>query len=458
MSLLAVAIMVCTVAISCANSGVRTISSVAELAEAAAMSGGNIKMTPGVYKMRDYLTLDVIRNTPYADAMKRKAMILFTGSDNTFDLEGVTIEIDTEFLSAFGASINEIQITGANNTIKGLTITDIGNNPPTTKGARSFVITGDNNKIDGLTLNMSGSHPFGYGDLLGKGGTHVTRLNKHSGLLVEGKGDTIINCSIYSRSFGHLFFVQGGRDVYFENCYAESMVRSTDDMLAEKSGVAYDVDFASVYKNRDGKSVITPGYMKSMSECGFRNYGTGGPEKNKTGKVTLVNCRAKNTRIGFAFTRMDEDMNIVDCEAQGCEVSYYLSGVDVKSSRGDAQYGPLLNMSKQSNRACDIELELMPTVSDYTVHCLAAILGNNHKIKISNYNGQARTKELPILVGASSPAANNGFSPMGQAPAGDIELINNTGMPVELNSTSTNCVIVSDGKVTDKGTNNKVNK
>ncbi|MFI3292970.1 MAG: hypothetical protein SNI70_05580 [Rikenellaceae bacterium] len=456
MSLLSVAIMICTVAISCANSGVRTISSVAELAEVAALSNTKVKMTPGVYQMKDYLTPKVIRNTQFADAMNRKAMILFSGSGNTFDLEGVNIEIDTELLGAFDASINEIQITGANNTIKGLTITDIGNNPPTTKGARSFVITGDNNKIDGVTLNMSGSHPLGYGDLLGKGSSKVTRLNKHSGLLVEGLGDTIVNCSIYSKSLGHLFFVQGGRDVYFENCYAEAVVRSTDDMLAEKSGVAYDINFKSVYKNRDGESVITPGYVKSLSECGFRNYGTGGPDKNKTGKVTLVNCRAKNTRIGFAFTRMDEDMNIENCEAQGCEVSYYLSGVDVKSSRGDAQYGPLLNMSTQSDKPCNIELELFPTVSDYTVHCLAAIRGNNHKIKISNYNNQSRTKELPILIGTSSPAANNGFSPMGKAPAVGVELINATGMAVELNTTTSNCTVTSDGKVTDNGTDNKV--
>ncbi len=426
------------------TSSVRKIDSIAELVEAAAMSDVNIKMKPGIYQLSSYLTDEIIRNTPYADSMRRKAMVLFSGSNNVFDLEGVVIEVDTELLSKYDASINEFQITGHNNVIKGLTITDIGNHPPTTRGARSFVITGDYNKIDGLTLNMSGSHPLGYGDLLGKGQIKVTRLNKHSGVLIEGLADTLLNCSIRSNSFGHLFFIQGGRDIYFENCYAESSVRSTDDMLAETSGVAHEIGFKSVYKNRFGKSVITPGYVKSLSECGFRNYGTGGPEKHTTGRVTLVNCKAKNTRIGFAFTRMDGDMVIENCEAIGCEVAYFLAGVDVKASRGDAQNGPLLNMSDLSNRPCNIELALIPTASDYTIHCLAAIRGNDHKIKLTSYNGEVRAKgkELPILVGVSSPSANNGFSPMGKAAAANIELVNLTGMPVEIKDTANNITLI----------------
>ncbi len=440
-----------------ANAEGLVISSVKELAEAAAESNNSVKMTPGVYQLKDYLTSDVIAAMPFSDSMNRKAMLLFSGSNNVFDLTGVTLEIDTELLGAFNSSINEIQITGANNLIKGLTVNDIGNNPPSRKGARSFVITGDNNKIDGVTLNMGGSHPFGYGDLLGKGSQQVTALQKHSGLLVEGLCDTIINCRIYSKSFGHLFFVQGGRDIYFENCYAEALVRSTDEMLAETSGVAFDVGFKSVYKNRDGEAKITPGYVKSLSECGFRNYGTGGPDKNKTGRVKLVNCKAKNTRIGFAFTRGAEDMVINDCEAVGCEVGYYLSGVEVKGSRGDAQYGPLMNILCLNTAVpCDIELELMPTASDYTVNCLAAIAGDGHKIKITKYEGLTREKELPIMVGMVGPSANNGFSPMREGKSSNVTIDNQTGMPIILNNLTSSCYIITDGKVTDDGISNKI--
>ncbi len=447
----------CTLFSLQAQSSTTAITTVEELVKAAAGSNGNYKMTPGTYQLSDYLTPEVISNTQYADSMKRKAMLLFSGSNNIFDLSGVVLQIDTDLLNKFDASINELQIIGHNNSIIGLTVTDIGNYPPTNKGARSFVITGDNNTIDGVTLNMSGSAPYGYGDLLGKGDAHVVRLNKHSGMLIEGLNINILNCRIFSRSFGHLFFVQGGRNVLFENCYAEAAIRSTDQMLAETKGVAFENDFRAVYANRDGKQVITPGYMKSMSECGFRNYGTGGPEKNRTGVVTLRNCKAKNTRIGFAFTQMGEAMTIENCEAQGCEVSYYLSGVDVKESRGDAMYGPLLTLCK-SKTPSNIDLQLMPTTSEYTLHGLAIIEGENHKIKISKYDDQTRSIEHPIVIGQAGPSANNGFSPMRHTEAKNIEIINTTGMPVILNPTATSCTVTTNGETTDNGEANKIKR
>ncbi len=433
------------------------ISSIAELAKAAKESNQRVKMKPGVYQMADYLTPEVIENTPFADKINRKAMILFSGSNNTFDLTDVTLEIDTRLLSAFKVSVNEIQINGSGNEIKGLTINDIGNYPPSGRGARSFVITGDENTVDGVTLNMSGSAPYGYGDLLGKGGGSVVRLNKHSGMLIEGRAITIVNCSIYSKSFGHLFFIQGGRDVLFENCYAEAVMRSTDDMLAEKSGPAYDVDFESAYKNYDGTKKIAAGYVKSLSECGFRNYGTGGPEKHRTGAITMINCKAKNTRIGFAFTRIDGDMKIENCEAQGCEVGYSLTGVSVKSSRGDAQNGPLFNISK-SAKPSDVELEVMPAVSNYKIHALAMVSGDNHKIKLTKYRGKSREQELPILIGSGRPSANNCYTPFMEAPASNITIDNQSGMPVVLTTKSKSCIAEGDGKITDRGELNKVSQ
>ncbi len=454
-NLLTLLIALCCVVSLAAKDKVRTISSVKELAEAAAMSGQSIKMTPGVYKMADYATSAVIRNTQIIDKVNRKAMLHFSGSDNTFDLEGVTIEVDTKLLAQYRGSINEIHITGNNILFKGLTLTDIGNNPPTGKGARSFVVSGDNIKVDGVTINMNGSSPVGYGDLLGKGSNNVMALQKHSGLLVEGLNDTIINCKIYSKALGHLFFVQGGRNTHFENCYAEAVVRSTDEMLKEKSGPAKNVNFIGVYQNREGSKKIMPGYIKSLSECGFRTYGKGGENQTPTGAITVKNCHAVNTRIGFAFTRVNEDMVLEDCVAEGCEVGYSLAGVDVKNSRGDAAYGPLLNITK-SNVPSNVEMALMPAVSKYTVHCLAAITGDGHNVKMTKYNGESRKKDLPIMLGINRPAGNNGYSPLGKAPTKGMTLDNSTGMSVFLNATTSSCTVKSDGKVTDEGISNKV--
>ncbi|MDF7797958.1 hypothetical protein P4C99_00685 [Pontiellaceae bacterium B1224] len=428
------------------------ITSLAELAEVAAKSGQNIKMKPGVYRMEDYLTPAVISNT-VSDPVMGAAMISFSGSGNTFDFTGVTIEVNTELLNAFGGKVMEFYVTGSNNRIGGLTVTDLGN-APTGKGGQSFVVDGKNNEIRGVTLNMSGSSPYGYGDLIGKGGGSLVRLQKHSGMLVTGLNIKILDCSIYSRSFGHLFFVQGGRNVYFENCYAEAVTRTTDEMLAETEGPAFDVGFEAVYKNYNGEKVITPGYTKSLSECGFRNYGTGGAEGHKTGAMRFVNCRAKNCRIGFALSKIEGDILVQDCEATGCEAGYNLDGVTVENSRGDAVNGPLLYLN--AGDPSIVDLALMPEANTTTVHAVATIAGEDHVVTLKPWRNMARAQELPILVGATRPAGCNPFSPLGTRPAKGITLNNETGMPVEIGRDVSFCTITSIGPVTDNGSGNSV--
>lgn len=430
------------------------IRSLQELATYAAESGNTIIMVPGVYQMEDYLTAGVIRNTK-PDGIGRYAMIEFSGNNNVFDLTGVTIEVNTKLLSVFEARVSEFYVSGKNVHIKGLTVTDIGNHP-TFKGGHSFTIAGDGAIIEKVTLNISGSSPYGYGDLLGKGGGALVPLKKHSGMCIEGLNDTIVDCSIYSKAFGHLFFVQGGRNVLFENCYAEGVTRTTDDMLAEVSGPAYEVHFAAVYQNYEGKRKITPGYTKSLNECGFRMYGKGGVKGIKTGAVTAVNCKAKNTRIGFAFGKITDDVLIKDSEAIGCEVGFNLTGVKVENSRGDVVNGPLLHVNK--GLASDIEMELLPTESKTTVHALACIAGNNHNITLTKYRNMARRQIHPIKIGSTRPSANNGFSPLGTTPTSGVVLTNLTGMPVELNSVSSLCKVNTNGEFTDKGIDNEIVK
>ncbi len=430
------------------------IRSLQELATYAAESGNTIIMVPGVYQMEEYLTAGVIRNTK-PDGIGRYAMIEFSGNNNVFDLTGVTIEVNTKLLSVFEARVSEFYVSGKNVHIKGLTVTDIGNHP-TFKGGHSFTIAGDGAIIEKVTLSISGSSPYGYGDLLGKGGGALVPLKKHSGMCIEGLNDTIVDCSIYSKAFGHLFFVQGGRNVLFENCYAEGVTRTTDDMLAEVSGPAYEVHFAAVYQNYEGKRKITPGYTKSLNECGFRMYGKGGVKGIKTGAVTAVNCKAKNTRIGFAFGKITDDVLIKDSEAIGCEVGFNLTGVKVENSRGDVVNGPLLHVNK--GLASDIEMELLPTESKTTVHALACIAGNNHNITLTKYRNMARRQIHPIKIGSTRPSANNGFSPLGTTPTSGVVLTNLTGMPVELNSVSSLCKVNTNGEFTDKGIDNEIVK
>ncbi|MEP3837160.1 MAG: leucine-rich repeat domain-containing protein [Algibacter sp.] len=429
-----------------------TISSVAELASFAALSNQSVVMTPGVYQMEDYLTPAVIAATT-PDANNRHAMIEFSGSNNTFDLTGVTIEINSELLNDYGTRIIEFYVTGNFVNIKGLTVTDIGNSAPSSPGMQSVTIAGENNTMEDVTLNVNGSYPYGYGDLLGKGDGNLVNLRKHSGLLVEGLNINIIRCSIYSQAFGHLFFIQGGRNVLFQDCYAEAVTRTTNDMLEETSGPAFDRDFAAVYPNYDGDKVITPGYTKSLSEVGYRSYGAGGVGGHTTGAITLINCVAKNTRSGFAFTRYGGDVLMQNCEATGCEAGYQVEEVTIENSRGDAVNGPLLYLN---GGASNVELALIPNVATTTLHAIATIGGNNHNVTLTKFDDVDRPQVHSILVGTTRPSGANPFSPLGTTSTSGITLNNCTEMPIEINSLTSSSIINTTGPVTDNGSGNTV--
>lgn len=435
------------------HAGARTIgiTSMQELAEYAALSGNTVKMKPGVYRLADLLTDELIaqRKKETAEAETRDTyLFLFSGHNNSFDLTDVTIEVDTALLSAFkGCYIREFLITGNRNTIKGLTVTDIGNQP-TSRGGNSLSIHGDNTVLNGVTLNVRGSFPYGYGDLLGKGSNSIVRGRKHSGLLVCGTNTKLLGCKVVSRSFGHCFYIQGGINTYFEDCYAEGEMRPTDAMLAETSGPAFDNNFRSVYK----PNTIQPGYMKSLQECGFRTYGSGGPEKRKTGAVKLVNCTAKNVRVGFAL-HADEDtrpVQLENCAGIGCERAFYLNKAYARDCRGDAMHGPLLYLVGEE--PSKVDLTLLPETSDMTVHAVATISGKGHEVSIKGSRG----KELPIMLGFNPPGAGEISAPISVGEAEDIKLVNETRMPVLVGEKAHDCMVVSNGEVKNNGSNIKI--
>ncbi len=117
--------------------------------------------------------------------------------------------------------------------------------------------------------------------------------------------------------------------------------------------------------------MITPGYTKSLSEDGFRTYGG-------VGKVTLMNCTAKNTRAGFEIGGTNDAENRTElrgCQSIGTERAFLLgSNVLVRNCRGDIEYGPLLYL-RENTVGADVELELVPGMPKSTVHTIATIAG-----------------------------------------------------------------------------------
>src|SRR5690606_25569095 len=121
-------------------------------------------------------------------------------------------------------------ISGNRNTVQGLTIRNVGDNQGS--NGNIFSILGDGNVIEDVTLHVSGSYPYGYGDLLGKGGPNlVSPLLKQSGLMIGGSDNTLRRCRVYSRAFGHCFYIQNATRTRIEDCRAEGSMRPTADML-----------------------------------------------------------------------------------------------------------------------------------------------------------------------------------------------------------------------------------
>ncbi|MCW0482394.1 hypothetical protein [Gaoshiqia sediminis] len=413
-----------------AKSKIVAIDSIEALVQVAAEDGQQVRMKSGVYALSDYLNEERIAKLlaelpPQTETQRRppRWFLRFSGNNNTFDFTGVTIEIDTELYSQLPYGYMRcIFIDGDGNTLKGLTIKNTG---PEDKGSNGNILSvfGNNTLLEDVKLYVRGS-TYGYGDLFGKGGPVLTHLQKQSGIMVAGQNNTLRRCKVFSRAFGHCFYIQtqghDTRDILLEDCYAEGAMRSTNSILAETGGLAEELNYRSVYLNRDGRYMISPGYTKSLSEDGFRTYGG-------VGKVTLRNCTAKNTRAGFEIGGTNDSENrtlLQGCQAIGTERAFLLgSNVLVRDCRGDIQYGPLLYL-RENTVGSDVELELIPGMPNSLVHTIASIAGKNHRIRLYNNASQVSTPALPIMLGFGMPAHGEMSSPIVPMETEGVELIN----------------------------------
>lgn len=448
----------CCVAIATSSeANVVEVDNLQALADAAAKSGQTIRMKPGVYKISDYLTAGVlaaIRAEVPANAPGRPPvwMMRFSGDDNQYDFSGVTIEIDTSFYAKLPRGYTRcLFFNGKRNAVRGLTVRNSG---PADKGSSGNILSvwGEGNTLEDVSLYVSGSFPYAYGDLLGKGGPNLIGIQKQSGIMVGGRDQTLRRCRVISRAFGHCFYVQRLGDmvtdnVRLEDCYAEGEMRSTAEMMRDADGPLAKLGYRIVNENRDGRRMIVPGYMKTLVEDGFRTYGG-------TKRVTLVNCTAINTRAGFEVNGPDDAADgrtvVERGTALGCERAYLIgSNADVRGSRGDMKYGPLLYLRGGANSIVD--LELVGGSSDYTVHALATVAGENHRVRLHT---QERTDHLPprvpILLGYGMPSDAEMIAPIKPAATRGVTIVNELpGFAVIRGEQASDCTVQTAGLVFD---------
>jgi hypothetical protein len=425
--------------LACSGAEEIRISSLKELSEFAALSGNSVTMEPGKYPITDLLTPEEIARRKREKAF---AIIDFSGSDNTFLLNGVVIEYDTAVRTALRPPqhSNEFLITGNSNRMQGLSINCSGDG--TSPGGALFAISGKSNTLHDCTLLSRGSYPYGYGDLFGKGGAGTTIGHaKHSGLLITGDGTRLLSCRLFMHSFGHGYFLQeDAADVTLDGCTVEGVVRPSDEILAETEGPAQKIDFRTTMKTRGGKNVVLPGYMKSLSEDGFRTYG------DHPGLV-MKNCTSTNMRGGFEIRSKDAAI-LESCSAIGNERGFWISNNAVlKNCKGDARYGPLLYVE---GSGASVDLTLLPeSKPGITVHNLAAIYGKDNRISIKPALGRERQPAIPIMIGYGPPPAGENMSNFGERDASGITLENLTTMPIIIGEKAKDCAITSKGKIAE---------
>lgn len=408
----------------------------------------NIKLAPGTYKFGpDDVASGLIPNFE---------MIVFRGNNSNYDFTGVTFEFDTQLFREYGnEEVVELRIFGNNITVKNLTIVDTGDAYPLFR-ARNIHFDGLDNTIEGFNISSKGSFPYGYGDIFGKGGTHVIKHYKHSTILIRGERNHLKNCTINQRSYGHGIFVQGGIDTVIEGCKLYGEVRTTDDMLAEEGtgSPADNVNFMSVWGYK-----ITPGEMFSLQEDGIRAYNTGphyitGETVNTSG-LKVIDCTVDKFRSGVTIGFADNEKLIENCEATGTENAYWVGSYGtIINSRADAVYGPMYTAAYESDKNCQIEITVIDKgYEKYGTHQALYLGGSNQNITLKTTETEPKEglhiavsglkTGLRFLDGINFKAASN-------------TLINKTGYPIILGENSSGCNIHSCATVTDNGTANTV--
>ncbi|GIZ09779.1 right-handed parallel beta-helix repeat-containing protein [Flavobacterium sp. UMI-01] len=404
------------------------VSNLKQLSEAVKNSNQNIVLKAGKYDL--------------TELPKESRKIDCSGSNNTIDLTGVFVNVPVG-----STKLGYIVVSGNQNVFKGATfedtyidglveVTDFSSynknrvtHASGLKGQAVLTVSGDDNLIEKVKLTVRGSYPYGYGSIYGIGKDNAFGLNKRCGILLKGKRNTIDNCEVQQRAFGHGIYMQEPADKsVIKNTLVEGRMRPSADLYLEKD--PEDLPFRSEYKT-EGQP-IPKNVMYPLSEDGIRVY-------TKGGSVTVENCTVKKMRGGIR-AYLASNATVINSKAIDCGATNFNMPQKGKiiGSTGNFSYAPL-NDFRLSKSNQNIELTILPSPNAVGDHNVADVLGSNHQIVFHRADGPLDTNLRPIVVKDANSTIKN-----------------ETEYPIILEETSSGNTVISFGKVTDKGTNNKV--
>jgi len=450
------------------------VSSVEELRHVMTKSHQQIVMVPGTYVVSDLLD--------------NRTVFHLSGSDNVYDLSGVTIQIPLSTLrrmtsrGAHGRAA--YRITGDRITLKGggfentyddgtTEVTDFGSYNQNSVyhpagGLNEMSISGDDVEIIDCKLTVRGSFPYGYGNMYGIGRGNVVGLKKHGGIHSTGNRLTIDGCQVKMESFCHAIFFTAGDDITVRDTFVEGGVRPSNDLYRETNDgdLAKRFDYKIQWPEEVKGLPIPRDHMLNLTEDGIRAY-------SGAGHVTVDSCKVMRMRGGIKLY-MAKGARVSNCQVLDCVIQGYSlpSRGTITHCSGNAAYGPLLYIHFDSHASQHIDLEVLPSPHGLGDHPLAVIRGRQHSIRFTASSSPTRETMRPIIVGyplrfdflcVDYPKVPAGYEEhfARYAPktyrASRIAVNNVTVHPVVLGEHSRDNTITSLSSIRDYGTDNTLN-
>lgn len=415
------------------------------------------------YAFQDNVKVRLLPGYYQLDQAYCKQFIQFTGNNSVYDLTGAHIAVDTRLFTRTDLSpgINDgrmycaIAIHGNKVQMEGPYVETYGDSPGIQSRNKIFNLTGRDVTLKNAEVRTSGSSPWGYGSFYGLGGGDVRKMN---GIRIAWPGENIqlIGCKVHMRAMGHAIFVQGAKNTLIEDCHVDGLLRTTDDILAETSGYAFDKNFKAhkggyiegVIVAEDG--TFLPGEMFSLSEDGIRIY----PRAQRgadtaTGATTIRNCTVTNMRRGICTGLNSAGDKVINCRVTNC----YATGFNVGNldtlinCSADAKYAEAVSVPYTKARNAYVDLEILDSRGGMKNKLLAKVNGTDHRVSIKTSNPEFIPADMVIKLSTSE---SYGGPWRGGIPnAVNISLKNETTAGVILLPGTEQPQIESSGKVFD---------
>ncbi len=346
-----------------------------------------------------------------------KQFIQFTGDNSVYDLTGASILVDTKLFTRKDLSpgMNDgrmycaIAIHGNNVQMEGPYVETYGDTPGIQSRNKIFNLTGKDITLKNAEVRTSGSSPWGYGSFYGLGGGDVRKMN---GIRIAWPGENIklIGCKVHMRAMGHAIFVQGAKNTLIEDCHVDGLLRTTDDILAETSGYAFDKGFKAhkggyiegVIVAEDG--TFLPGEMFSCSEDGIRIYPQAQKSSNTlTGSTTIKNCTVTQMRRGICTGLNTAGDKVINCRVTNC----YATGFNVGNRdtlincSADAKYAEAFCVPYTKAGNAYVDMEILDSRGGMKNQLLAKVNGKDHQINIKTSDPEFIPEEMTIKFSTS---------------------------------------------------------